>query len=188
MVEDLTARLNELRDRPERAGETLMPLVYDELRRLARARLGHEPGPMTLPATALVHEAWLRLVGDGALQWDHLGHFFAAAAEAMRRVAVDYARAARSQKRGGDRIRVETLSAHGATPPPSTDLVDLDQALGRLEQIDLSMARVVKLKYCAGLSNAETAEALELSARTVNRQWTAARIWLGRAMSQASTA
>lgn len=183
-MEDLTRRLNELSDQPELAGEVLMPLVYDELRRLARARLTHEAGVMTLPATALVNEAWLRLVGNGGLQWDHRGHFFAAAAEAMRRVAVDYARAARSQKRGGDQIRIEPLTAHGATPPPSTDLVDLDHALGRLEKIDSVMARVVKLKYFTGLSNAETAEALQLSARTVNRHWTAARAWLGRAMDQ----
>lgn len=187
-MEDLTGRLNQLRDRPDLASEALLPLVYDELRRLARARLRHEAGIMTLPATALVHEAWLRLQGSSGLQWDHRGHFFAAAAEAMRRVAVDYARAARSQKRGGDQIRVEPLTAQGATPPPSTDLVDLDHALGRLERIDSVMARVVKLKYFAGLSNAETAEALELSARTVNRQWTAARAWLGRAMSQAASA
>lgn len=185
---DLTARLRALSDQPQQASEELLPLVYEDLRRLARARLSREAGVMTLPATALVHEAWLRLVSKEALSWDHRGHFFAAAAEAMRRVVIDYARAARSQKRGGDQIRVEPMTLHGAALPPASDLVDLDRALSELENRDATMAQVVKLKYFAGLSNEETGQALGLSARTVNRHWTAARAWLNRALDSQLTA
>ena len=179
----VTQLLEELRDQPVSASEKLLPLVYEDLRKLARSRLRNEAGVMTLPATALVHEAYLRLIGSNAPEWDHRGHFFAAAAEAMRRVAVDYARAARTQKRGGQMARVELDTQRVGTEGLNSDLVDLDQALGQLEQLDATMAEVVKLKFFAGLSNEETAQSIGLSARTVNRHWTAARAWLNRALS-----
>jgi len=179
----VTQLLEELRNEPSAASEKLLPLVYEDLRKLARSRLRNEAGVMTLPATALVHEAYLRLVGSDAPDWDHRGHFFAAAAEAMRRVAVDYARAARTQKRGGQVARVALDTQRVGTPGLDSDLVDLDQALGELERLDETMARVVKLKYFAGLSNEETAQSLGMSARTVNRHWTAARAWLNRALA-----
>ncbi|MEN1728417.1 MAG: ECF-type sigma factor [Pseudomonadota bacterium] len=179
----VTQLLEELRDQPVSASEKLLPLVYEDLRKLARSRLRNEAGVMTLPATALVHEAYLRLIGSNAPEWDHRGHFFAAAAEAMRRVAVDYARAARTQKRGGQMARVELDTQKVGTDGLDSDLVDLDQALIQLEKLDATMAEVVKLKYFAGLSNEETAQSIGLSTRTVNRHWTAARAWLNRALS-----
>ncbi|AKS42474.1 sigma-70 family RNA polymerase sigma factor [Wenzhouxiangella marina] len=178
----VTQLLEELRDQPSAASEKLLPLVYEDLRKLARSRLRNEAGLMTLPATALVHEAYLRLIGSNAPEWDHRGHFFAAAAEAMRRVAVDYARAARTQKRGGQLARVELDTLKMGSPGLDSDLVDLDEALTQLESLDHSMAQVVKLKYFAGLSNEETARSLGLSPRTVNRHWTAARAWLNRTL------
>jgi RNA polymerase sigma factor (TIGR02999 family) len=179
----VTQLLEELRDQPCAASDKLLPLVYEDLRKLARSRLRSESGVMTLPATALVHEAYLRLVGSDAPDWDHRGHFFAAAAEAMRRVAVDYARAARTQKRGGQLARVELDTGRVGTTGPSSDLLDLDQAINTLEELDAAMAQVVKLKYFAGLSNEEVADTLGVSARTVNRHWTAARAWLNRALA-----
>jgi RNA polymerase sigma factor (TIGR02999 family) len=179
----VTQLLEELRDQPASASDKLLPLVYEDLRRLARSRLRNEAGVMTLPATALVHEAYLRLIGSDAPDWDHRGHFFAAAAEAMRRVAVDYARAGHAQKRGGQLARVELDTQRIGTAGLDSDLVDLDQALTELEQLDASMAEVVKLKYFAGLSNEETARTLGMSPRAVNRHWTAARAWLNRALS-----
>jgi len=178
----VTQLLEQLRDQPASASDELLPLVYEDLRKLARSRLRNEAGVMTLPATALVHEAYLRLIGGDAPAWDHRGHFFAAAAEAMRRVAVDYARAARSQKRGGRLARVELDTQRVGTAEMNSDLVDLDQALTELELLDPTMAQVVKLKYFAGLSNEDTARSLALSTRTVNRHWTAARAWLNRAL------
>lgn len=181
----VTQLLEELRDQPSGASEKLLPLVYEDLRKLARARIRHEGGVMTLPATALVHEAYLRLIGSQVPDWDHRGHFFAAAAEAMRRVAVDYARAARSQKRGGEYSRVALDTQRASTESLPIDLVDLDVALSELEKLDAPMAEVVKLKYFTGLSNEETAAMLGISSRTVNRHWTAARAWLNRALNQA---
>lgn len=179
----VTQLLEELRDQPASASAKLLPLVYEDLRKLARSRLRNEAGVMTLPATALVHEAYLRLIGSDAPDWDHRGHFFAAAAEAMRRVAVDYARAARAEKRGGQLARVELDTQRIGTAGVDSDLVDLDQALTELEQLDATMAEVVKLKYFAGLSNEETARTLGVSSRSVNRHWMAARAWLNRALA-----
>lgn len=178
----VTRLLDAVREGESRAADELLPLVYEELRKLARSRLDRERGVMTLPATALVHEAYLRLVGDADPGWENRGHFFAAAAEAMRRVAIEYARAARRRKRGGDlrRVTLDTLPGHSGEQ--SSDLVDLDRALSRLESQDPQMARVVNLRYFGGLTVEETAHALDLSPRTVNRLWTAARAWLNRSL------
>lgn len=176
----VTQLLDAVREGEPRATDELLPLVYDELRRLARRRLQGEQGVVTLPATALVHEAYLRLVGNTDPGWENRGHFFAAAAEAMRRVAIEYARAARRHKRGGGlkQVTLNTLEEAGESP----GLLDLAEALERLEVQDEPMARVVKLRYFAGLTVDETAQAMGLSPRTVNRHWTAARAWLNRAL------
>jgi RNA polymerase sigma factor (TIGR02999 family) len=165
-------------DRP--AAAELLPLVYDELRKLAAARVARENPGQTLQATALVHEAYLRLVGAPSVAdgFDSRGHFFAAAAEAMRRILVDRARQRHSQKRGGDRRRVDLDAAAGLAAPDDAaaeDLLALDQALERFETEDPARARLVKLRYFAGLSIQESADALGISVATAKRQWVYAR-------------
>jgi RNA polymerase sigma factor (TIGR02999 family) len=161
-------------------------LVYQELRRLARARLAREGHPLTLQPTGLVHETYLRLTGDGAGQWQSRGHFFAAAAEAMRRILIERARRAARLKRGAGLRQVSLEAADGTLTPIAESLLDLDRALDELEARDGEMAQVVKLRYFAGLSVDETAEALGSSPRSVNRLWTGARAWLLREMTRPS--
>jgi RNA polymerase sigma factor (TIGR02999 family) len=170
---------------PEHSAETLLPLVYDELRKLARARLARERPGQTLQPTALVHEAYLRLRGvgdDGSPPWAHRGHFFGAAAEAMRRILIERARRYQRQRHGGElrRTTLQDREAVAAFDGDREELLALDQALTRLEDRDAAMAQVVKLRYFAGLTVAETAAALETSPRSVNRLWTDARAWLFR--------
>ena len=165
-----------------RAAERLLPLVYDELRRLAAARLAQEAPGQTLQPTALVHEAYLRLVGsDPARSWDGRAHFYGAAAEAMRRILIDRARDRKRLKRGGDRSRrrldLDGLVAEDASPD---DLIDLDEAIGRLASIDARGAELVKLRLYAGLSLDNAAEALGVVRRTAERDWAFARAWLFR--------
>jgi len=166
------------------AAKRLLPLVYTELRRLAAERLRREGPGMTLQPTALVHEAYVRLVGgDGEVKWNGRGHFFGAAAEAMRRILIERARRKRTSRHGGDRQRVELDQvdldrADLADDPHGADLLALDEALGELERDDPAAAAVVKLRYFAGLTTAEVAEALGLSLRTANRHWAYARAWL----------
>jgi RNA polymerase sigma factor (TIGR02999 family) len=180
--------LREIRGGNDRAADELLPLVYDELRALARSFLSRERPGQTLQPTALVHEAYLRLVSGASLDWEGRGHFFAAAAEAMRRILIERARRRSRIRHGGGQERItfeeETLRAE---PDPETLLL-LDDALHRLERHDVSMAKVVKLRYFAGLTVDETASCLDLSARTVNRQWTGARAWLLREMSRTGAA
>lgn len=168
------------------ATDELLVAVYDELRALARSRLRQEPAGHTLQPTALVHEAYLRLVGsreDGqGPAWDHRGHFFGAAAIAMRRILVERARRYQRQKHGGGRQRVELEDAPVAEVEASVDLVALDEALVRLAEHDPRMAQVVDLRFFAGLDGAETARILGVSERTVKREWSFARAWLHRAM------
>jgi RNA polymerase sigma factor (TIGR02999 family) len=154
-------------------------LVYDELRRLAAARLAAEPSGNTLQPTALVHEAYLRLVGtpDGD-RWDHRGHFFAAAAEAMRRLLVENARRKKRPKHGGARRRVSLEVAESMVQAPAEDLLALDEALTRLTAHDPVKAEVVKLRFFAGLTMPQVAQSLDLSLATVERYWTYARTWL----------
>lgn len=171
-------------DLPDGIGESgssadLLPQVYDELRRLARVRIAQEPAGLTLQPTALVHEAYLRLAGDGTdRRWDRRGHFFAAAAIAMRRILVERARHYRRVKHGGAQQRVELDSESPALAPVLPDVIAIDQALTRLEQIDPSKARVVLLRYFAGLTIDETAAAMDLSPATVKNEWVFARAWL----------
>jgi RNA polymerase sigma factor (TIGR02999 family) len=161
-----------------KAAHDLLPLVYAELRKLARSRMRHEPCGQTLQPTALVHEAYLRLVGNSDPQWQNRAHFFAAAAEAMRRILIERARRIRRDKRGGALARVSLSEADTAGPACDADLLDVDHALTILEARDAQMAEVVKLRYFAGLDIEETAHVLGISARSVNRLWTAARAWL----------
>jgi RNA polymerase sigma factor (TIGR02999 family) len=165
------------------AASELLPLVYEELRRLARARLARERPGQTLQPTALVHEAYLRLVEGADPGWDGKRHFFAAAAEAMRRILIERARRRAAEKHGGsaERVTLEDVAAEAEVAPET--LLAIDEALDRLEKIDREMAQVVKLRYFAGLSVGETAESLGLSPRTVNRHWTGARAWLLRELS-----
>jgi RNA polymerase sigma factor (TIGR02999 family) len=163
-----------------RAADELLPLVYEELRALARSRLARERGARTLQPTALVHEAYLRLIQDVDPGWENRGHFFAAAAEAMRRILVERARRAARHRHGG-KLHRTTLSEHAAVSVPTPEeLLAVDEALARLEERDARMAEVVKLRYFVGFSVEETAAALASSVRTVGRQWAAARAWLAR--------
>ena len=162
---------------PHAAGE-LLPLVYNELRKLAAAKLAQEKPGQTLDATGLVHEAYLRLVGDqDRPQWQGRAHFFAAAAEAMRRILVENARRKKADKHGGGRARRE-LDSGIAAPADAPDLLALDEALTRLEATDPQAARLVQLRYFAGLSIPKAAEVLGISPRTADRVWAYARAWL----------
>jgi RNA polymerase sigma factor (TIGR02999 family) len=179
-MNDVTRILSAIEQGDPRASEELLPLVYDELRRLAAQKLAREKPGQTLQATALVHDAYLRLVeGQGPGHWEGRGHFFAAAAEAMRRILVDAARRKRRPKHGGDRRRVDADEAGEAIAPPVEDLLALDDALSKLAVEDKVSADLVKLRYFAGLSLAEAAEALGLPTRTAGRRWAYARAWLG---------
>jgi len=166
------------------AARELLPLVYDELRRLAAQRLAQEKPGQTLQATALVHEAYLRLVDTAEAQrWNSRGHFFAAAAEAMRRILVDAARGKRAQKRGGGCRREEVDVAELAAAPADEKLLALDEALTKLERQHPAKAQLVKLRYFAGLSTRAAAEALGVSTATADRYWAYARAWLQREMN-----
>jgi RNA polymerase sigma factor (TIGR02999 family) len=177
---DEDARIPEDRIQGEpRPARELLPLVYDELRRLAAQRLAREAPGQTLQATALVHEAYLRLVGgDPDRPWDGRGHFFAAAAEAMRRILVENARRRGRLKRGGDRTRVNLDAAQPAAPETDADLLALDEALERLAEKDRVKAELVQLRVFAGLTLAEAAEILGLSTSTADRYWAYSRAWL----------
>lgn len=183
---DVTRILAELRQGDRAAANELLPLVYAELRRLAVQRMSREQPGHTLQPTALVHEAYLRLVGDDAQGWDGRGHFFAAAAEAMRRILIDNARQRNRLKRGGELERRE-LGDHDALAlvDDVDGLLDLDAALTKLALVEPEMARLVELRYFAGLTVEETAEALGSSPRTVKRDWAYARAWLGRELGKA---
>jgi RNA polymerase sigma factor (TIGR02999 family) len=167
------------------AAELLLPLVYDELRQLAAQRLAQEKPGQTLQATALVHEAYLRLVNTEKVQhWNSRGHFFAAAAEAIRRILIEQARRKRRPKHGGDRQRVELDAVLSIADSPSQELLALDEVLSRLEATDPLAAKVVKLRYFAGLTMPDTAEALAISLRQAERNWTFAKTWLHRELTQ----
>jgi RNA polymerase sigma factor (TIGR02999 family) len=178
-VNNVTQILSAIEQGDLQAANELLPFVYDELRKLAAQRLTQEKPGQTLQATALVHEAYLRLVDhDAAQHWNSRGHFFAAAAEAMRRILVESARRKGSFKRGGAAQRVDLDSACVATQQPSFDLLDLDDSLSRLTAIDPRKAELVKLRYFAGLTMPEAAAALGVSLATAERDWTFARSWL----------
>jgi RNA polymerase sigma factor (TIGR02999 family) len=183
-MSEVTRILSAIEQGDAHAAEQLLPLVYDELRKLAAERMANERPGQTLEATALVHEAYLRLVdGKPAQHWNSRGHFFAAAAEAMRRVLVDSARRKHSLKRGGRQQRVSLEEAISLDKQPADDLLALDEALTRLAQEDPVKAELVKLRYFAGLSVEQTAEALGISRATADRYWAYAKVWLYHAVT-----
>jgi RNA polymerase sigma factor (TIGR02999 family) len=176
---DVTSLLNALGSGDPHAAAQLLPLVYDDLRRLAAHRVAHEAPGHTLQPTALVHEAYLRLVGDQVdVSWDGRGHFFAAAAEAMRRILVENARSKRRLKRGGDRARLPLEEAELLAPEPREDVLALDEALTELAAADRAAADLVQLRYFGGMSIPDAARVLGVSPRTAERLWTFARAWL----------
>jgi RNA polymerase sigma factor (TIGR02999 family) len=183
-MNEVTTILSSIEHGDPRAAEQLLPLVYDELRKLAAWQLAQEQPGQTLQATALVHDAYVRLVDvEKVQQWNSRGHFFAAAAEAMRRILVENVRRKSGPKRGGGRQRVDLEEAISLAEPPSDDVLAIDEALTRLEEIDPTAAKLVKLRYFAGLTMRQAAEALGISPRDAERNWTYARTWLHRALS-----
>ncbi|MCO6046138.1 ECF-type sigma factor [Aeoliella sp. ICT_H6.2] len=181
---DATQILSQIESGDPSAAEQLLPLVYDELRKLAAARLASEQPGHTLQATALVHDAYIRLVdGKKAQHWNCRGHFFAAAAEAMRRILIERARRQRRLKRGGDLKRIELNSAQFVLDDPEIDILALDEALAELGAKKPEIAELVKLRYFAGLTVSEAADALGVSTSTADRHWTYARAWLYRRLA-----
>jgi len=162
------------------AAADLLPLVYEELRRLARSRMARERPGHTLQATALVHEAYLRVLGKEDVGWKSRGHFFGSAARAMRRILVEQARRKQAAKRGGDRRRVDLEEAEPDIEPPPGDVLAVEEALGRLEVADPRKGRIVELRYFVGLTVPETAGALGLSVSTIEQEWRYIRAWLQR--------
>ncbi len=185
-MSDVTRILNAIERGDAGATDELLPLVYQELRLLAAQRLSHEPPGQTLQATALVHEAYLRLVGAEPQSWNSRGHFFGAAAEAMRRILVENARRHKSAKHGGDRQRIGLTDAESAvgarqtSPVPGDDLLALDEALAKLTATESAIAEIVKLRYFAGLTIEQVAEIQGISRRSVIDHWAYARSWLAR--------
>jgi len=184
---DVTQILSQIKSGDASAASTLLPLIYGELRRLAQARMAAEAPGQTLQPTALVHEAYLRLVtAEPDASWDGRGHFFAAAAEAMRRILIDSARAKRTQRRGGEHQRMDLLEGDAVDLPIDDDLLDLNDALERLAEQDHNAAEVVKLRIFGGMTVEETAAVLNVSPRTVKRDWAWARAWLARELRDGS--
>jgi RNA polymerase sigma factor (TIGR02999 family) len=183
-MSDVTRILAAIDSSDPKAAEELLPLVYDELRKVAAAKLAQEKPGQTLQATALVHEAYMRLVAiDECRQWNGRTHFFAAAAEAMRRILVDRARQKKSQKRGGTRTRLQFREEALAMPEDCEEILAVHEALDGLAATDPQAAQLVKLRYFAGLSIDETASMLNISPRSADRVWSYARAWLQRAIT-----
>ncbi|HEY6045971.1 MAG TPA: sigma-70 family RNA polymerase sigma factor [Pyrinomonadaceae bacterium] len=164
----------------------IMPIVYDELRRQAARYLKHERQGHTLQTTALVHEAYVRLIDQAGVRWQNRAHFFAIAAEMMRRILVDYARKRHAAKRGGDAVRVTLNEALQASDQGDLDLITVDKALTKLATLDNQQARVVELRFFGGLNVEETAEVLGISERTVKRDWSVAKAWIRRELRVSS--
>ena len=185
-MSEVTRILSAIEQGDPHAAEQLLPLVYDELRKLAAQKLAQEKPGQTLDATALVHEAYLRLVmpargacqAPGEMHWNTSGHFFTAAAEAMRRILIDQARHKQSQRRGGGRRRQDIEHHQIAAPEPSLDVLAVNEALERFEKVDPLKANLVKLRYFAGLTIPQAADALGISSTTADRYWAYARAWL----------
>ncbi len=181
----ITQMLREWSDGKQEALDNLLPLVYDELHRQAASFLRKERQGHTLQTTALIHEAYLKLIDRRDVNWESRTHFFAVAAQAMRRILVDYAKAKYREKRGGDNIKLSLEEATlVAAEEKGVDLIALDEALNKLNLLDEQQARVVELRYFSGLSLEETAEALHISRATVARDWEAARAWLHRELTK----
>jgi RNA polymerase sigma factor (TIGR02999 family) len=183
---EVTRLLQNWRNGDRKALDALLPLVYDELRRLAQFQLRHERIDHPLESAALVHEAYLRLVGADPPEWESRSHFFAIAAQLMRQVLVDYARRHAAAKRGASVCKVSLNEALATPQKANVDIVALDDALQALEKVDARQSRVVELRFFAGMSLEEIATVLEVAPATVQRDWTAARAWLYREMSRGS--
>lgn len=181
---EITQLLIQVTQGDHEAESRLIPLVYDELRRLARRYMRHERPDHTLQATALVHEAYVRLAGEKEIAWQNRAHFFGVAANLMRRILVDHARAKLAKKRGGSDQQVSLDDALLVDLVSPKHFLDLDEALERLAQRDPRQSRIVELRYFGGLTEAETAEVLGISPRTVKRDWTVARAWLFKELSR----
>jgi RNA polymerase sigma factor (TIGR02999 family) len=180
-MSEVTRILQQLQPGDAAASEQLLSLLYDELRKLAASKLAYEQPGQTLQATALVHEAYLRLVGsETPVSWESRGHFFGAAAEAMRRILVDNARRKKRLKRGGEQARVELELGEIAAPEIHEDLIALDEALAKLTAVDRAAAEIVQLRYFAGLSLPDAANLMGISPQTADRLWAYARAWLQR--------
>jgi RNA polymerase sigma factor (TIGR02999 family) len=177
-VSDVTRLLERVQQGEGKAAQELLPLVYEELRKLAAHKMALEPLGHTLQPTALVHEAWLRLVGTSDPQWQGRGHFFGAAAEAMRRILIERARRRERQRHGGQLERVDLDAVEIAAPLPDSQLMALDEALDRLAALDRPAAELVKLRFFIGVSHAEAARILGLSRSGADRTWVFARAWL----------
>jgi RNA polymerase sigma factor (TIGR02999 family) len=177
-MSEITRTLERVQQGDPKAADKLLPLVYDELRRPAAHKMAKEAPGHTLQPTALVHEAWLRLVGNEAQPWNGRGHFIAAAAEAMRRILIDLARRKRQVRHGGGQKRVALDELNIALPDDRARLLQVHEALDELAATDSTKALVVKLRFFVGLSNGEIADLLGLSERTVERAWTFAKAWL----------
>lgn len=184
MSRNVTRILQRINDGEQHLTDELLPLIYSELRALAKSRMVRERAGQTLQPTALVHEAYLRLIGDEDVAWDNRGHFFAAAAESMRRILIERARRKHRIKHGGELRRITLHDDRIEIGDDDAQLLDLDRALSDLEEKDEQMAAVVKLRYFAGLTVEETAAALSLSTRSINRTWVSAKAWLAAELSR----
>ncbi len=183
---EVTMLLGRWRGGDRQALDLLIPLVYEELKRIAQHYLRSERPGHTLQSTALVHEAYVRLINQDLPQWQNRAHFFAVAAQLMRQILVDHARAYRADKRGGGVCKLALEDAHEDAQPMEVDIVALDDALKTLSTMDPQQGKVVELKFFAGLSNEDTAEALGISSSTVKRDWTTARAWLYRELDRSA--
>ncbi|HXS67548.1 MAG TPA: sigma-70 family RNA polymerase sigma factor [Candidatus Polarisedimenticolia bacterium] len=177
-MSEVTRILQSLDSGDAKAADELLPLVYEELRKLAAAKMAHESPNQTLQPTALVHEAWLRLTGKEDVKWNGRAHFFGAAAEAMRRILVDNARRKRAVRHGGDRQRLNVEDIEIAAPEKEAELLAINESLEKLAALDKQKAELVKLRYFVGLTIEESAAVLGVSVPTANRWWTYARAWL----------
>src|SRR4051812_32852631 len=177
-MSEVTEMLQSLGAESAKPSADLLPLVYDELRRHAAVRMARESAGQTMQPTALVHEAWLRVIGDGDQRWQNRAHFFGAAAEAMRRILIESARRKSRLKRGGDQVRLEFDELQLAASTPDDKMLMIDDALERLRAADEEKARVVVLKFFGGRTNHEVAEIMGVTERTVERHWAYAKAWL----------
>lgn len=182
--EDITQLLKQASEGEQRAVDVLLPVVYDELRRIAERSLRRERVDHTLQTTALVHEAYLKLIDQREVQWQNRAHFFAIAAQAMRRILVNHAKGVNRVKRGGDRSRVALDDAAAVTPDRDIDLVALDEAMHRLSEFDPRKSRLVELRFFGGMSIEEVAEVLQIAPATVKRDWNFAKAWLLREVTK----
>jgi len=182
-ADSVSQLLHRWSDGDQAALDQLMPLVYEELRRMARRHMWHQPSGHTLQTTALIHEAYLRLVGQSEKQWESRAHFFRVAAQAMRHILVDYARARHASKRGGEARVVSLEEAAMVSEERAAELVALDDALGELARLSPRQSQVVELRYFGGLSVTEAAEVLKVSSDTVTRDWNLAKGWLYRELN-----